>query len=551
MQFLGSGIPRRLVRWAVLKKRKQFDTYKTYKRTVKHDVNIPEPTEDILITPIACQDYHFFEGLFARKAMFHGRRVHILCCGGYLSACESFSSDASHPALRKMLCQAEQDAFADAFGVVRHNYADEITAADEVAFAAYADHYFATQGERHSIYGAVIDDILYSALQRYYLMADPAMRDDDVTRRFLHTVLATITVMDRLCKRIKPKYVMTSHGIYSAWGGVLEYCKANCVPVFVYGRSYNKAGMQFVRDESILRQGLLDKGDAWKDTELSAQDEAMMRRFYDERLGRVACDTLDYDYNKGNKRRLSKSEIYGVLGAGTENKLVGMFPNIPWDGQVTGESAVFPQFRDWLRTTIEFFARQENTVLVIRSHPAELVNKLSGGRECCASMLREMYPVLPSNVLLLPPNHPVNSFTLGENCDFGLCYSSTVALELTYMGTPVIVAGVAAYSHKGIVAEIASREDYLHLLEQGMRNALAVTTQMQDNLLRFTKHYFFAAVMPERLMDIKNDVLLRFRFQTESEMDQEPAFDHMFQMVDALQTPDFFRFYTHDEVISE
>ena len=175
--------------------------------------------------------------------------------------------------------------------------------------------------------------------------------------------------------------------------------------------------------------------------ELSEKDHAMVKRFLDERLGRIKDYGVTFDYNKNNKSHYSREQINELLNISSDKQIVGLFPNIPWDGQVTGGSAVFPQFRDWLKTTVDFFADREDAVLVIRSHPAELLTGDAAGRETTASMLSEMYPELPRNVLLLGPKHQINSYTLGENSDFGITYSSTVTLELTYLGVPIVLCG--------------------------------------------------------------------------------------------------------------
>jgi hypothetical protein len=437
---------------------------------------------------------------------------------------------------------AEQEDFVKAFQVNPCYYNSEINAEDVSEIGQYIEKYMHSLHEKHFFKNVNVDEILYMSLQRHYLIADPRIKDDEVTRGFLQTILMTLIVIDKLCNQIKPKYVLSSHGVYSTWGAIVEYCKSHDIYVITWGRTYNKDGITFAFNDSYLKLDLVDKQAKWKDDEISEEQRQIVTNFYEERLGRKKCE-FSYDYNKGNKNFYSSQRIKEMFNLAPETDIVGLFPNIPWDGQVTGESSVFPLYRDFLKQTVDFFANKKNIALVIRSHPAERLFGDTAGKETTASMLAELYPEMPSNILVLPPDHTVNSYTLGQNSIFGITYSSTVSLELTYLGVPIVLAGNPAFKNKGVVNDIKDKEDYIRLLELGCRGNLSVSETQRSNLFKFTFYHFFKTVMPERLIDIKSELGSGWKFIDENEMNEDAVLDYMFKSIENKADLDFSGFH--------
>ncbi len=528
----------------VNKKNNRFNPYVTYASFLKGAPSSPKDTnESILITIIGGAYGHTFEGLFARKAALQGKNVYILRCGAYLNYCDVIHTELSHKNLRCAVCLAQQEDFMMAFGGLDCMYKGYITKKEENEIATYIDAFFRQKTSTHKFKDVPLDQILHSALQRYYLIADPAVRDDKVTRGFLHTILSTLTVMDKMVKKIHPKYVLSSHGTYSTWGAVVEYCKAHNVYVITYGQNYNRCGIEFTYDDSYLTGVLNDKENKWAEKILSQKESATVKHFLDERLGLVKDENVAFDYNKNNKTRYTREQLNEILGIDANKKMIGLFPNIPWDGQVTGGSAVFHHFSDWLRTTVDYFVTRDDAVLVIRSHPAEVLTGDAAGHETTATILRSLYTELPHNVLLLGPKHQINSYTLGENSDFGITYSSTVTLELTYLGIPVILCGCPPFKDKNIAFDISSLENYIELLNKGLNGELKVDQDRLERLFRYIHYFFFMRTMPQTLVDVHDAAPQKYLFTSEEELDADPVFDEMFKCVENKTEMDFSRFY--------
>ncbi len=522
--------------------RKSYDPYKDYISTIQHKQNINDfSAQNILITIIGGAYGHLFEGLYARKAALNGYTPYILRCGNFLDYCDVNPIELKHRGIRCIQCQAQQLEFIKAFGGVDCSYKDYISSEDkqeiEKSIAAYFD------GKLTSFKEVEIEKILYSALQRFYLIAEPEVKNDRVTRGFLYTVLSTLVVMDKLCMEIHPKYVMSSHGTYATWGSVVEYCKAHGIYVITYGQNYNHCGVEFTYDDSYLTGVLNDTENKWAEHDLSAEEENRVKRFLDERLGRISDDKVAFDYNKNNKEHFSKQTICEMLDINPDKKIVGVFPNIPWDGQVTGGSTVFPRYREWLHYTVDFFKDRTDVDLILRSHPAEVNVGTDAGRESTASIIHDLYQEIPSNIHVLEPRHKINSYTLGENCDFGITYSSTVSLELTYLGVPIILCGCPPFKDKDVAFDIASVGEYRTLLEKGLKGELIVTEERKERLFKYLHYFFFMRTMPQTLVDIKDTIPNGYLFKSEDELDQDIVFEDMFQKITNKEQMDFSKFY--------
>lgn len=526
--------------------RREKNLYSEYLKIVtleKCDFHFSEG--NVLVTPISCAEGHFFEGIFARKAMMQGHKVYALLCGQGMERCDTVNCYNKQPTLTCTLCAAQQDNFAECFGITPILYSSILCDSDIREAERLAECFLLSQNEDYYLFNVNIKQVLYPALQRYYLMANPALQNDFVCREFLLNIYKTLFAMKKICDELNPKYVISSHGIYSAWGAVVEYCKANSIYVVTWGRTYNKNGIQFAYNQSYLTLDLDDQENSWMKTTLTDEKKNIAVNFYMERLGLKDAE-LSYDYNKGNKENYTREEINRILGISPEKKIVGLFPNIPWDGQVTGAADVFASFTDWLHKTIEFFLKQRDIVLVIRSHPAEALFGENAGKETVQSIITELYQTLPPNIIILPARSNINSYTLGENSLFALTYSSTVSLELTFLNIPVILVGNPPFKNKGIVFDVNSTDQYVELLKQGVEGKLKVTASQKVNLYKFTTYFYFQKVMPERTLKMDAEKPIGFNFDNERELLTSPCLNYMYSCIEEQKEMDFIPFYNKE-----
>ena len=186
---------------------------------------------------------------------------------------------------------------------------------------------------------------------------------------------------------------------------------------------------------------------------------------------------------------------------------------------------------------------KENVELIFRSHPAEVNVGTDAGRESTGSILNELFAQLPKNVHVLEPRHKINSYTLAESCDFAITYSSTVSLEFTYLGVPVILCGCPPFKDKNVAFDITSLDDYKKMIDRGLKGKLIVTEERKERLFRYLHYFFFMRTMPQTLVEIIDTVPQGFKFTTEEELDADSVFDDMFKKINNQEPMDFSGFY--------
>jgi hypothetical protein len=85
-------------------------------------------------------------------------------------------------------------------------------------------------------------------------------------------------------------------------------------------------------------------------------------------------------------------------------------------------------------------------------------------------VVHQVLPRLPEHIRLIGPKDTINTYDLVEVADLGLVYTTTVGLEMTMSGLPVIVSGVTHYRNRGFTHDVDSWVTYFKLLGQILEN---------------------------------------------------------------------------------
>jgi hypothetical protein len=180
--------------------------------------------------------------------------------------------------------------------------------------------------------------------------------------------------------------------------------------------------------------------------------------------------------------------------------------NVCWDSAVIGRGRAFPSLREWYPEIIRWFAARPDWQLVVRTHPVEA--KLTQPMSVSEYIDRD-FPALPANVRLVRPTDKVNTYGLMKITDLGLVFTSTVGLEMTIRGLPVVLAGRVHYAGKGFTFEPADRAEYFALLELATGpNRLALTPRQVELARCYFDAYFeqFPKKMPWRWSHLWEDM---------------------------------------------
>lgn len=143
-------------------------------------------------------------------------------------------------------------------------------------------------------------------------------------------------------------------------------------------------------------------------------------------------------------------------------KIVPVFSNVIFDSSQVHANKRFAHMFEWLDSTLELIREHPKTLFVLRAHPDEMrPNSRKQSRQSVRQWVEENELLKFNNVLFYDSGDFVSSYALIQKAHFVMVYNSSVGLEASIMGKPVLCAGAARYTQYPTVYFPRSREAYL------------------------------------------------------------------------------------------
>jgi Capsule polysaccharide biosynthesis protein. len=146
---------------------------------------------------------------------------------------------------------------------------------------------------------------------------------------------------------------------------------------------------------------------------------------------------------------------------------------------------------EWLETLIDFVASQPDLQLVVRIHPREGANKREGRVSTHLAMLKEAFGqrALPRTWFVWPEDS-MSSYDLGEMADVVLTSWSSIGIEMSRVGVPLL------FSFKQLVSYPEDKFAHFSVSKSGyvtkLRTLLDWRTSLEDITLAFRWYHAFS-----------------------------------------------------------
>ena len=330
-------------------------------------------------------------------------------------------------------------------------------------------------------FGSLVLPTVRWVLRRHDLEDSQAVRD--LVRRYVRSAVSLHLEFQELVERRRPRAMVVFNGIMFPEAVARLVARRAGVPVITHEVGLQPHSAFFSAREATFRE-----------VDIAAQG----------RLDAAQSERLD-DYLGGRFRgrfRMAGIDFWPVmepLPPSLEARLAGsrqvatIFTNVVFDTSQVHANTLFPTMFEWLEDLGRAILRHPETLFVLRAHPDEdrpgKESQQSVAGWLAASGLRHA-----PNLLFLGPSDYVSSYDLIRRSKLVLVYNSSVGLEASIAGVPVLCAGRARYTQVPTVFLPASRAEYGLALEALLQApALDVPSAFTANARRFLHHEVFHA----------------------------------------------------------
>lgn len=328
------------------------------------------------------------------------------------------------------------------------------------------------------------DHALAGAL-RYYARGDLSSEPlaDQVARQFVKAAVQTARAMTRVLSEGDYDVVLCNHGIYTPQGVIGEVARSRNVRIVNWNPAYRRHCFIFSHGDSYHHTMIDEDVGVWEGLDLTSERrETILNYLHDRRQAKG--DWIWFN----DAPDMSYSEIARELDL-DERPVIAALTSVVWDACLHYESNAFRSLKDWMLQTIACFAERPDLQLVIRVHPAEVTGFVKS-RDKMADAIAEHFPSLPENVRVAPPESPLSTYSLIDNANAVLVYSTKTGIEASAAGARVIVAGEAWVRGKGFTLDATSPESYRRILDL-LPFDDRLSPDLQERALRYAYHFFF------------------------------------------------------------
>jgi hypothetical protein len=168
-------------------------------------------------------------------------------------------------------------------------------------------------------------------------------------------------------------------------------------------------------------------------------------------------------------------------------QIVPVFTNVVYDTSQSHANTVFPHMFVWLDKVLEIIRSHPETLFVIRAHPDEMrPGTAKQSRESVRTWVAQSGASSIQNVVFIDSQDYFSSYELIQRSKFVMIYNSSIGLEASLMGTPVLCGGRARYTQYPVVFFPQSQVEYVNTAEKFLAaNKIDVPDEFSQNARRF------------------------------------------------------------------
>jgi len=445
------------------------------------------------------------ESMLSVALIQNGAEPHVFLCDAALPAClactymtypdfKKFSKEG--PSSDCKSCYSSAKRMYESIGVKVHSYGDYLSADELGEISGIAESVPVSEIPGFMFEGLAVGEHAKAGALRFFargeLWGEPF--SEPILRRYFKAALLTAYATRNLIKVEKFKVAVFHHGIYIPQGIIGEVCRQKQLRVVNWNPAYRQGCFVFSHEDTYHRTMITEPVSKW---EMIAWDDRKEKRLT-EYLKSRWDGSQDWIWFQYERPTFEVDKIYSQLGISKDKPVIGLLTSVMWDAVLHYKANAFPDMLVWVRDTIAYFAERQDLQLLIRVHPAEIRGALPSRQRLVEEILA-VYPVLPQNIIIIPPESDISTYAAMSICDSVIIYNTKTGVELSAAGKPVIVAGEAWIRGKGFTVDVETRGEYSKILD-----SLPLRRMLSGNELerakKYAYHFFFRRMIPLEFM---------------------------------------------------
>jgi hypothetical protein len=293
-------------------------------------------------------------------------------------------------------------------------------------------------------------------LRRHHLFDDHNTKF--LYRQFILSAWNVICCSEELISRVKPAAVLVFNGMFFPEAAIKAVALMHSIRVITHEAGIQPFSGFFTEGEATAYPVAIPSS-----FKLSKMQDQRLDAYLAERFeGRFSMADVQFWPNMDN---LSEDLLADI---GRYQQLVAVFTNVIFDTSQPHSNLVYPEMFTWLDSLLPIFKKHPKTLFVIRAHPDE-TRPGKTSQETVADWAIHRGLNNFKNVRFIGPEQHLSSYDLIRKSKFILVYNSTIGLEASIMGIPVLSAGRARFTQYQTVYFPKTRSAYLKKLEEFLK----------------------------------------------------------------------------------
>ncbi len=333
-------------------------------------------------------------------------------------------------------------------------------------------------------FGPLVLPAIRWVLRRYHL------QENYITKTlFISYILAAESIANqfqKLIKRVNPQKVVLFNGMSFPEATARWVSLKNNIPVITHEVGLQPFTAYFSYDHATAYPIDIPKEFTLNDEQNRILDKYLEQRFQ----GNFTMAGVRF---WPTMRTLSESFL---KLASRFKQIVPIFTNVIFDTSQSHANVIFEHMFEWLDTTLEVIQQHPETLFVIRAHPDE-ARPGKASKESVAEWAKFNRVDTLENVVFVDATEYFSSYDLIQKSKFVMIYNSTIGLEATLLGVPVLCAGKSRFTQIDTVYFPKSKDQFLETFEKFLNSEKVILPQeFVENTRKFLYTQLYRVSIP-------------------------------------------------------